>query len=122
MQRACDRGGREVFYQHSRADAELRAALLRPRKRLLRAGGTGPPSIGRAGNRRRQQSDFGRNRCDVAGRPVSFGWVGRPVKVISVPRDRQIHELIVGAAINQPAEMKGKSIAVGSLDGTAAIM
>jgi ABC-type nitrate/sulfonate/bicarbonate transport system substrate-binding protein len=57
-----------------------------------------------------------------AGSGFSAALRGVPVKVISVTRDRPIHELIVGAAINQPAEMKGKSIAVGSLDGTAAIM
>src|SRR5258705_1057403 len=57
-----------------------------------------------------------------AGSGFSGALRGVPVKVISVTRDRPIHGLIVGAAINQPAEMKGKSIAVGSLDGTAAIM
>jgi NitT/TauT family transport system substrate-binding protein len=57
-----------------------------------------------------------------AGSGFSVALRGVPVKVISVTRDRPIHELIVGAAINRPAEMKGKSIAVGSLDGTAAIM
>jgi NitT/TauT family transport system substrate-binding protein len=57
-----------------------------------------------------------------AGSGFSAALRGVPVKVISVTRDRPIHELIVGAAINRPAEMKGKSIAVGSLDGTAAIM
>jgi len=57
-----------------------------------------------------------------AGSGFSAALRGVPVKVISVTRDRPIHELIVGAAIHQPAELKGKSIAVGSLDGTAAIM
>jgi ABC-type nitrate/sulfonate/bicarbonate transport system substrate-binding protein len=57
-----------------------------------------------------------------AGSGFSAALRGVPVKVISVTRDRPIHELIVGTVINQPAEMKGKSIAVGSLDGTAAIM
>ena len=37
-------------------------------------------------------------------------------------RDRPIHELIVAPPANSSAELKGKSIAVGSLDGTAAIM
>jgi len=57
-----------------------------------------------------------------AGSGFSAALRGVPVKVISVTRDRPIHELVVGAAIQQPADMKGKSIAVGSLDGTAAIM
>jgi len=57
-----------------------------------------------------------------AGSGFSAALRGVPVKVISVTRDRPIHELVVSAAIQQPAELKGKSIAVGSLDGTAAIM
>jgi len=47
---------------------------------------------------------------------------GVPIKIISVTRDRPVHELIVAPNINSPAELKGKSIAVGSLDGTAAVM
>jgi len=57
-----------------------------------------------------------------AGSGFSAALRGVPVKVISVTRDRPIHELIVAAAANSPAELKGKSIAVGSLDGTAAVM
>ena len=57
-----------------------------------------------------------------AGSGFSAALRGVPVKVISVTRDRPIHELVVGAAIQQPADLKGKSIAVGSLDGTAAVM
>src|SRR5688500_3353627 len=57
-----------------------------------------------------------------AGSGFSAALRGVPVKVISVTRDRPIHELIVGPAANSPAELKGKSIAVGSLDGTAAVM
>ena len=57
-----------------------------------------------------------------AGSGFSAALRGVPVKIISVTRDRPIHELIVGPTTNSPAELKGKSIAVGSLDGTAAIM
>src|ERR1041384_6157075 len=57
-----------------------------------------------------------------AGSGFSAALRGVPVKVISVTRDRPIHELIVTAAFHQPADMKGKSVAVGSLDGTAAVM
>ncbi len=57
-----------------------------------------------------------------AGSGFSAALRGVPVKVISVTRDRPIHELIVAPAANSASELKGKSIAVGSLDGTAAIM
>lgn len=57
-----------------------------------------------------------------AGSGFSAALRGVPVKIISVTRDRPIHELIVGPTANSPAELKGKSIAVGSLDGTAAVM
>jgi len=57
-----------------------------------------------------------------AGSGFSAALRGVPVKIISVTRDRPVHERIVSAATNTPADMKGKSIAVGSLDGTAAIM
>ena len=57
-----------------------------------------------------------------AGSGFAAALRGVPVKIISVTRDRPIHELIVSPAANSPAEIKGKSIAVGSLDGTAAVM
>ncbi|MGE5220768.1 MAG: ABC transporter substrate-binding protein [Chloroflexota bacterium] len=57
-----------------------------------------------------------------AGSGFSAALRGVPIKIISVTRDRPIHELIVGPSVNSAADMKGKSIAVGSLDGTAAIM
>jgi NitT/TauT family transport system substrate-binding protein len=57
-----------------------------------------------------------------AGSGFSAALRGVPVKVISVTRDRPIHELVVSPAAMAPAELKGKAIAVGSLDGTAAIM
>lgn len=57
-----------------------------------------------------------------AGSGFSAALRGVPVKVISVTRDRPIHELIVAPSANSAAELKGKAIAVGSLDGTAAVM
>jgi ABC-type nitrate/sulfonate/bicarbonate transport system substrate-binding protein len=57
-----------------------------------------------------------------AGSGFSAALRGVPVKIISVTRDRPVHELIVSAATHTPSDLKGKSIAVGSLDGTAAIM
>jgi len=57
-----------------------------------------------------------------AGSGFSAALRGVPVKVISVTRDRPIHELIVAPTANSANELKGKSIAVGSLDGTAAVM
>jgi len=57
-----------------------------------------------------------------AGSGLSAALRGVPIKIISVTRDRPVHELIVAPNINSPAELKGKSIAVGSLDGTAAVM
>ena len=57
-----------------------------------------------------------------AGSGFSAALRGIPVKIISVTRDRPVHELIVGPSITSPADLKGKAIAVGSLDGTAAVM
>jgi len=57
-----------------------------------------------------------------AGSGFSAALRGVPIKIISVTRDRPIHELIVAPNINSPADLKGKAIAVGSLDGTAAVM
>jgi ABC-type nitrate/sulfonate/bicarbonate transport system substrate-binding protein len=57
-----------------------------------------------------------------AGSGFSAALRGVPIKIISVTRDRPIHELIVAATANSAAELKGKAIAVGSLDGTAAVM
>ena len=47
---------------------------------------------------------------------------GIPVKIISVTRDRPLHELLVAPSIGTSADLKGKTIAVGSLEGTAAVM
>jgi NitT/TauT family transport system substrate-binding protein len=57
-----------------------------------------------------------------AGSGFSAALRGVPIKIISVTRERPIHELIVAPNVNSPAELKGKAIAVGSLDGTAAVM
>jgi len=57
-----------------------------------------------------------------AGSGFSAALRGVPIKIISVTRERPIHELIVAPNINSPVELKGKAIAVGSLDGTAAVM
>ncbi|MSP37094.1 MAG: ABC transporter substrate-binding protein [Deltaproteobacteria bacterium] len=47
---------------------------------------------------------------------------GLPIKIINVTHDRPVHELIVAPTINSPGELKGKAIAVGSLEGTAAVI
>ncbi|HEX4989712.1 MAG TPA: ABC transporter substrate-binding protein [Candidatus Binatia bacterium] len=57
-----------------------------------------------------------------AGSGFSAALRGIPIKIISVTRDRPIHELIVGPSITASADLKGKAIAVGSLEGTAAVM
>jgi len=57
-----------------------------------------------------------------AGSGFSAALRGIPIKIISVTRDRPIHELIVGPSITTSADLKGKAIAVGSLEGTAAVM
>jgi ABC-type nitrate/sulfonate/bicarbonate transport system substrate-binding protein len=57
-----------------------------------------------------------------AGSGFSAALRGIPIKIISVTRDRPIHELIVGPGVGSSADLKGKAIAVGSLEGTAAVM
>ena len=57
-----------------------------------------------------------------AGSGFSAALRGIPIKIISVTRDRPIHELIVGPSITSSTDLKGKGIAVGSLEGTAAVM
>src|SRR5437660_4512098 len=57
-----------------------------------------------------------------AGSGFSAALRGIPIKVISVTRDRPIHELIVGSSVTSPADLKGKAIAVGAFDGTAAVL
>ena len=57
-----------------------------------------------------------------AGSGFSAALRGIPIKIISVTRDRPIHELIVGPSITASSDLRGKAIAVGSLEGTAAVM
>ena len=57
-----------------------------------------------------------------AGSGFAAALRGLPVKVISVTHDRPVHELIVAPSINAAADLKGKAIAVGSLEGTAAVI
>jgi ABC-type nitrate/sulfonate/bicarbonate transport system substrate-binding protein len=65
------------------------------------------------------------NEIDVtchAGSGFAAALRGLPVKIISVSHDRPVHELVVAPSIATPADLKGKPIAVGSLEGTAAVM
>jgi len=65
------------------------------------------------------------NEIDVtchAGSGFAAALRGLPVKIISVSHDRPVHELVVAPSIASPADLKGKPIAVGSLEGTAAVM
>jgi ABC-type nitrate/sulfonate/bicarbonate transport system substrate-binding protein len=57
-----------------------------------------------------------------AGSGFAAALRGIPIKIISVTRDVPIHELIVGPSIASPLDLKGKAVAVGSLEGTAAVM
>ncbi|HEY3302325.1 MAG TPA: ABC transporter substrate-binding protein [Candidatus Binatia bacterium] len=57
-----------------------------------------------------------------AGSGFAAALRGLPVKVISVSHDRPLHELIVAPSITTGADLKGKPIAVGSLEGTAAVI
>jgi len=57
-----------------------------------------------------------------AGSGFAAALRGLPVKIISVTHDRPVHELIVAPSINAAQDLKGKPIAVGSLEGTAAVI
>ena len=57
-----------------------------------------------------------------AGSGFAAALRGLPVRIISVTHDRPVHELIVAPSINAAADLKGKPIAVGSLEGTAAVI
>jgi ABC-type nitrate/sulfonate/bicarbonate transport system substrate-binding protein len=57
-----------------------------------------------------------------AGSGFAAALRGLTVKVISVTHDRPAHELIVAPSIATGADLKGKPIAVGSLEGTAAVI
>lgn len=47
---------------------------------------------------------------------------GLPIKIVNVTHDRPVHDLIVHPSIVMPGDLKGKAIAVGSLEGTAAVI
>ncbi len=69
--RQCD-SGRALLHQHSRPDAELRAALLWPGKGILRSGRTGSPGSRGARDRRREQPHVGRDRRYLSRRQRFF--------------------------------------------------
>src|ERR1043166_9810552 len=50
-----------------------------------------------------------------AGTGLAAAIRGLPVKIISVDGDRPSHELLVLPSIRNPAELKGKSIGLGSM-------
>jgi NitT/TauT family transport system substrate-binding protein len=57
-----------------------------------------------------------------AGSGLAAALRGLPIKIVNVTHDRPVHDLIVHSSITTPAELKGKAIAVGSLEGTAAVI
>lgn len=57
-----------------------------------------------------------------AGSGFAAALRGLPLKIIFVTHDRPLHELIVSPSIASAADLKGKAIAVGSLEGTAAVV
>lgn len=57
-----------------------------------------------------------------AGTAVAAAMRGLPIKIISVTSDRPNHELFVVPSVRTPQELKGKSIGIGSLEGTGGIV
>jgi NitT/TauT family transport system substrate-binding protein len=57
-----------------------------------------------------------------AGTAVAAAIRGLPVKLISVSSDRPNHEMLVVPTIRGPQDLKGKSIGIGSLEGTGGII
>lgn len=57
-----------------------------------------------------------------AGSGLAAALRGLPIKIVNVTHDRPVHDLIVHPSIVTPADLKGKTIAVGSLEGTAAVI
>jgi NitT/TauT family transport system substrate-binding protein len=57
-----------------------------------------------------------------AGTGLAAAIRGLPIKIISVDGDRPSHELLVLPNIRTPADLKGKSIGLGSLEGTGGIV
>ena len=56
------------------------------------------------------------------GTAVAAAMRGLPIKIISVTSDRPNHELFVAPAVRAPQDLKGKSIGIGSLEGTGGIV
>ncbi len=57
-----------------------------------------------------------------AGSGLAAALRGLPIKIVNVTHDRPVHDLIVHPSIATPADLRGKAIAVGSLEGTAAVI
>ena len=57
-----------------------------------------------------------------AGTGLAAAIRGLPMKIISVDGDRPSHELLVLPTIRAPADLKGKSVGLGSLEGTGGIV
>jgi len=57
-----------------------------------------------------------------AGTALAAAIRGIPLKIISVDSDRPTHELLVLPTIKTPADLKGKSIGLGSNEGTGGIV
>jgi NitT/TauT family transport system substrate-binding protein len=57
-----------------------------------------------------------------AGTGLAAAIRGLPIKIISVDGDRPSHELLVLPTIRNPADLKGKSIGLGSVEGTGGIV
>ena len=57
-----------------------------------------------------------------AGTGLAAAIRGLPIKIISVDGDRPSHELLVLPMIRTPADLKGKSIGLGSVEGTGGIV
>ena len=57
-----------------------------------------------------------------AGSGFAAALRGLPLKIILVSHDRPLHELIVAPSITAPGDLKNKPIAVGSIEGTAAVI
>jgi ABC-type nitrate/sulfonate/bicarbonate transport system substrate-binding protein len=57
-----------------------------------------------------------------AGSALAATVRGLPLKIISVDGDRPSHQLLVVSTIRTPADLKGKSIGLGSVEGTGGIV
>jgi len=57
-----------------------------------------------------------------AGTAIAAAMRGLPVKVVLASSERPNHELLVTQAVKGPPDLKGKSIGLGSLEGTGGII